>query len=688
VRRIRGVLRTWWFGLLGKDPEAVVVTFLSGEPELARAMAGEVRRLIPDRRHYVVQPEPGSAWEIHRRQRRRFRGLRIGMSAVLFTPAAGYRPMRLAAFLLAPTKVLAFNGALERHHLRIRTAVASLLFWGGVPLDRIWLRPWWVWPWRKDRTVVPDTYEIVPGRAESPERRRVAVLSPYFPYPLSHGGAVRIFHLLREASARFDICLFAFIESEKPEDYEPVRAFCAELILVRKPRYREPRWSTIEPPEVREYRSPAMARALETARGRLQPGLLQVEYTHLAGYGGDVLVEHDVTMDLYRQVYERRLTVAAWWDWWRWQRFERRAVASFRRVVVMTEKDARLVATPRARVIANGVDLERFRPEPEAEGERVLFIGSFRHFPNVLACRFLIERVWPVLRKSNPGVTLTVVAGPDPMPHWRLHAGTAEPPCDDRIRLLEFVPDVRPLYVDANVVVVPTPVSAGTNVKVLEAMAMERAVVSTTPGCAGLGLEHGASVWIADEAAAFADGIERLLADPGLRARLAARARQTAVENFCWGRLGARQRTVWNELLNASLRIRTATAADLDSIARIQAAAPEASQWAPPSYLRHDVRVAERDGAVAGFIVSRGTAASEREILNLAVDPVFRRRGIATSLVRDELAHDPADLFLELRDSNEAARKLYESLGFQEVGRRRDYYETPSETAIVMRFKK
>ena len=76
------------------------------------------------------------------------------------------------------------------------------------------------------------------------------------------------------------------------------------------------------------------------------------------------------------------------------------------------------------------------------------------------------------------------------------------------------VADVRPLYVEANLVLVPTMVSAGTNIKVLEAMAMRRAVISTSSGCAGLGLEHGKNIWIADDAQSFAEGVSRLQAAP------------------------------------------------------------------------------------------------------------------------------------------------------------------------------
>jgi glycosyltransferase involved in cell wall biosynthesis len=121
-------------------------------------------------------------------------------------------------------------------------------------------------------------------------------------------------------------------------------------------------------------------------------------------------------------------------------------------------------------------------------------------------------------------------------------------PCDDGISVLDFVRDVRPLYVECNLVIVPTTVSAGTNLKVLEAMAMERAVVSTSCGCAGLGLEHGVSVWIADNADAFAEGVARLLGDPGERARLARAAREIAVA-FDWKQLGLKQRALYRELL-------------------------------------------------------------------------------------------------------------------------------------------
>ena len=676
------------FRLLGKDPEAVVVSFRSGDAALCDAMCAEVRQLIPDRRHLeVTLDDLPTLW-------RKLRPYRIGMAVVLFTgdlftDDPKYTALRRAAFLFAPLKVLAYNARLERHHLRPSQPIASWLFLRGVPLDRIFLRPWWLWPkflkHPNDRTVRPDVHQKVEGRARDPRRRLVAVLSPYFPYPLSHGGAVRIFHLLREAARTFDIELYAFTEAEIPDqDLDPVLEFVSRVYLVRKPRYREPRWSSFAPPEVCEYRSPEMRALWRKARADLK----QVEYTSLASYTGasyrgDILVEHDVTFDLYAQVQARRRTLSSWWDWWRWHRYESRAVGRFRRVVVMSEKDRALLAphTEACATIENGVDLARFTPTQEIPGRRLLFIGSFRHFPNITAFRFLTEEILPLV----PDAELTVVAGPDPLPHWRDHTGTLAPPVDPHIHLLEFVADVRPLYQAANVVVVPTLESAGTNVKVLEALAMERAIVSTPSGCAGLGLVHRETAWIANSASELAEGIRALLDDLGLRLRLSRAGREHAERHFDWPAIGARQRALYCELLGDPIQVRPAIKDDLAAIAQIQAVSLEASQWNPEDYLAGDCLVAVIDGQIAGFLAARTTTPGEHEILNLAVDPARRRRGIARRLLQEVLRTGSGEWFLDVRESNAAAQALYNSLGFSPIGRRENYYEHPREAAIVMR---
>jgi len=134
------------------------------------------------------------------------------------------------------------------------------------------------------------------------------------------------------------------------------------------------------------------------------------------------------------------------------------------------------------------------------------------------------------------------------------------------------------------------------------------------------------------------------------------------------------------------ITIRPARLADLAAIDAIQAASPEAVRWNPADYLKHDCRVCDLNSCVAGFLVTREVAPGESEILNLAVDPAERRTGIARRLLTDALARVKGAWFLEVRASNAAAIRLYESTGFTRAGERKSYYSEPAEDGIVMRF--
>ena len=120
-------------------------------------------------------------------------------------------------------------------------------------------------------------------------------------------------------------------------------------------------------------------------------------------------------------------------------------------------------------------------------------------------------------------------------------------------------------------------------------------------------------------------------------------------------------------------------------ISEIQAAAPGASQWNPRDYLAYECSVAERGGLVLGFLVVRAVAEREWEILNLAVAAGVRGQGIGRQLLSDALERHKGEWFLEVRESNESARRFYERLGFKTVTQRLQYYSNPPETAIVMK---
>lgn len=530
--------------LLGKHHQAVVLHFATGAPDRVRAMYEEIRALEPAREHLVacwrepIAGLPCLTVDSLADLRRQLGPRRIGLAPFLLNKDHPLFPIALRA---APRRLLAFNHLGQRHHLSLSSPITSLLFWRGRTIDEAQSRPAW-WP-VADRRSKPSTQSITLTGRPLTGRPRVAVVSPYFPWPLGHGGVVRIFHMLREAAKEFDLFLYCFAEPGAAQTPGPLLELIHQAVLFELPEYREPRWSSLLPPEVREFHSPALHARLAADNAQYNFLLVQAEYTQLAPYTADILVEHDVTFDLYRQLYESRRGLVNWWNWYRWHRFETRAARRVRAVVVMADKDAQTLAIPHTTILPNGVDLARFQPTPEPPSPRLLFIGSFRHFPNITAFRFFYEEVWPAVRAAVPGVHLEVVAGPDHLRYW-----PQSPASSDSLTLHGFVADVVPLYHRATLVLAPTLVSAGTNLKVLEAMAMERAVVATPSGCAGLGLTHGESVWIAADAAAFAAGVIELLNDPARRIALSRAARRIAEAEFDWPAIGRRQAELWRSL--------------------------------------------------------------------------------------------------------------------------------------------
>lgn len=135
------------------------------------------------------------------------------------------------------------------------------------------------------------------------------------------------------------------------------------------------------------------------------------------------------------------------------------------------------------------------------------------------------------------------------------------------------------------------------------------------------------------------------------------------------------------------IEVRAGRGEDLGRVDEIQSRSPGASRWAPEDYLAHDFMVAAVDGAVVGFVVARRLAEGESEILNLAVAPEFRRRGVARRLLARVLEGHPGEVFLEVRESNLEGRLFYQTMGFQEISRRPRYYSGPEEAAVVMKFR-
>jgi GT2 family glycosyltransferase/glycosyltransferase involved in cell wall biosynthesis len=396
---------------------------------------------------------------------------------------------------------------------------------------------------------------VFPGRARA-TGGSIIIATPYLPYPLSHGGAVRMYNLMKHVAASRDQVLVACTDELVPPPPE-LLDICREVVLVRR-RGSHYRRETPLPDVVEEFDSETFRACLKQTVQRWRPGVVQLEFTQMAQYASAcrparaILVEHDITFDLQQQLLATSTeTGAARWELERqlekWRAFETSAWREVDCVVTMSAKDNAIIQGARQSVcLPNGVDTQRFQPSAtEPEVRRLLFIGSFAHLPNLLALDFFLREVWPLL---GAGFTLHVIAGARHDYFLDFHRTRVTLDLTlPGIELEGFVSDVRTAYSHAELVIAPLTASAGTNIKVLEAMAMGRAVVSTPAGINGLDLAPGRDVAVATSAPDLAQQILWLSSNPDTRHAMEREARQSALR-FDWREIAEAQSRLYDSL--------------------------------------------------------------------------------------------------------------------------------------------
>jgi GT2 family glycosyltransferase/glycosyltransferase involved in cell wall biosynthesis len=375
----------------------------------------------------------------------------------------------------------------------------------------------------------------------SGDRLGVLFVSPYCPYPPSHGGAVRMYNLMREVARRHDVYLVSMIEYEKERAAEAhLRTFCRDVRFhLRTPT---PRTGFLDPISVQEFYSDEFARLIELVLGARDIDVIQMEYTVLAHFLPEsarlrsVLTEIDLYFVSYLRAARAQAGIAGralgLYEWLRMFRYEMKWCDRYDLVLAMSDHDrdvlARYVPARKIAVVTNGVDLSAYPMREETPvGEEVLFVGNFRHAPNVDSILHFHREVWPRIRRKSPRATLVIAGGNAP-------DDVAALGHDPAVTVTGYVPDLGPLYARAAVFVAPITRGSGTRLKIVEAMAKGCPVVSTTLGAEGLLVTPGEHLIVADDPQAFADGVVALLDDPDLRARTVRAARRLVEEKYDW----------------------------------------------------------------------------------------------------------------------------------------------------------
>jgi len=395
--------------------------------------------------------------------------------------------------------------------------------------------------------------------------RRILFLTPQLPYPPEQGAALRNYSLICQVAQRHAVSLLTFAAHDAAVR-GPLHALCQQVRTVPPPgRTRVDRLRTLAltrlPDMAQRLHSPAFVAALRDMVTREPFDVLQVEGIEMAPYArlvrqwlgenAPVLVfdDHNAEYVLQQRACLADARRPARWpaalyslaQWQRLERFERAFCREADVVVAVSEADAlalrRLDAALRPLVVPNGVDIERYHPGlPDSiplHHPAVVFTGKMDYRSNVDAMLWFHRRVWPTVRRHVSAARLYVVGK---NPHRRL----APLRSDRSVTVTGWVPDVLPYLGGADVVVAPMRTGGGTQLKVLEAMAAGRPLVTTSFGAEGVGLVPGRHALVEDDPERMARAISRLLTDAAAAQALGAAGRELVVERFDWSAVAAR----------------------------------------------------------------------------------------------------------------------------------------------------
>jgi polysaccharide biosynthesis protein PslH len=374
--------------------------------------------------------------------------------------------------------------------------------------------------------------------------------------PLDKGGKLRTWHLMRHLARRHEISYLAFADPDEPRDHiAGMREVAAHVDTVPRVEVQKASarfvarvaWHLADPLPyaVGQYRSGAYRRRVRELLATRDFDLVVADFLFpVINLPRQlpcpaVLFTHNVEAEIWRRHAETaasRLRRALYGiQHRRMLRYEGRALRRFDGLLAVSDADrdtfVRLypgVTRDSIYVVPTGVDTEYFTPAASAsESTELVFTGSMDWLPNEDAMQWFCRDVLPRIRQDIPQVRLSIV-GRAPTP------AVSRLATEHGVRVTGRVDDVRPFIHDAAVFVVPLRIGGGTRLKIFEAMAMAKAVVSTTVGAEGLPVTHGRDILLADDEAGFARSVVQLLRDAGARRRLETASRRLVAEHFDW----------------------------------------------------------------------------------------------------------------------------------------------------------
>jgi len=397
---------------------------------------------------------------------------------------------------------------------------------------------------------------------------RLLIVTDYIPYPPVSGNLVRVYNLARRIALHHEVSMVGFLQ---PDDKEgagivAMRQFCKEVEAIHLPTRSRPRrlvgklrhLVSGQPFDFEFLHSAELLARVNRLADANDYAIVQIEPSRMAQYAEAfpprtrarrLIVFHNVGAQQYSRIARIEPTRLGRWRAWLLGKmlsgWEPRCGRRFERCITVSELDRQyLMATNghlKVDVVPNGVDTQSYQCLGQ-DGVRpgVLFVGNMGYAPCADGALWFFREVYPQVQRAGTGLEMWIV-GSSPPPAVAALDGNG-------VHVTGRVGDVVPYYRRCAVTIVPLRAGGGTRLKILEAMALGRPVVSTTIGCEGLDVVSGEHLLIADDPAEFAQCTLRLMHDQRLWQRVVNNARRLVVERYDWDVIARQLLRVYSEV--------------------------------------------------------------------------------------------------------------------------------------------
>ena len=383
------------------------------------------------------------------------------------------------------------------------------------------------------------------------------------PFPPYRGDKLKIYNLARRLSKKHELHLLTFAQNEEDLSYKAeLEKVFKEVHFIYLPKWRSAlncltaAWRSL-PVQVLYFQSAAMRKKVKEVLAQNDFDAVHVQHLRMSPYlATDKSIPRILDLpDAFSLYWERRKAMPRNIFIKAFEAMEQRRVLRYEPVMssydlslACSEEDVAYLRethhVSNLQLLPNGVDLDTFsgKVHDYSHNQTLLFTGNMDYAPNVDAVVYFVQDILPLIRQQFPAVKF-IIAGQRPVPKVQELAS-------ENVLVTGFIKDLATVYNDASIVVAPLRFGAGTQNKVLEAMAMAVPVVCSNIGFKGLGIESGEGAYMETTAPAFASRVITLLQDATLRETVGKKGQEIIRSRFSWDSITARLEGYFTQIIS------------------------------------------------------------------------------------------------------------------------------------------